>query len=265
MAASLRRGVLGTAPNGVLWLLVFAFAATVAVVVQFVVLGLLFPEWSNGAGLLLNTDSTGYHRGAVELARRIGNEGWGVWELTPDNKFSTGLYAAVYALTVAKPWVAIPLNAAAHACSAILIMQIVRLFVDDWRIAALAALPYVVFPSASLWYSQLLKDGYFNVGVLLFCYGWMRLAAEVTISRQWRSLALAIFAVLAGFSIAGIMRPYALTLMPWISMVIVAVLLCWFAVRVARRSVSPRAALSDSSCWPSAWSSRFKSSITRWN
>ena len=243
IVASLRRDASGAPPSGVLWLLVFMFAATVAVFVQFVILGLLFPEWSNGAGLLLNTDSIYYHRFAAELAGKISEEGWGDWNISPKGQFSVGFYGAVYALTFAKPWVAIPLNAAAHAVCAILIMRIMLLLVDDWRIAAVAALPYAVFPSSALLYSQLLKDGYFNVGVLLFCYGWTLLATNDTISRQWRSPAIAIFWILAGFIITGIIRPYALTLFSWISTVIVVVLLCWFAVRFARRSASPRATI----------------------
>ena len=178
MIEALRRSAPPDAPLGHLWLLVFAFTGLSAFVIQFVILGLIMPGWSNGTGLLLNTDSIAYHNLAVELAETIQSEGWRVWELSPKGQIPIGFYGAVYALTLPAPWLAIPLNAAAHALSAILIIQMMRLLVDDWRIAALAALPYVVFPSASMWYSQLLKDGYTNLSVLLFCYGWMRLAIK---------------------------------------------------------------------------------------
>ena len=65
---SLRRSAPGAAPLGALWLLVFAFTGLSALVIQFVILGWIMPGWSNGAGLLLNTDSVAYHILAAELA-----------------------------------------------------------------------------------------------------------------------------------------------------------------------------------------------------
>ena len=210
---ALHRSEPGEAPLGVLWMLVFAFTAVGAMIIQFVILGMIKPEWSNGVGLLLNTDSVAYHEYAVELAERILREGWQVWELSPKDLFSVGFYGAVYALTVAEPWVAIPLNAVAHAFSALLIIQLMRLLVDDWRIAALAALPYVVFPSASMWYSQLLKDGYFNLGTLLFCYGWMRLAIKPAEQGIWRVHIVSVALIFMSHAITETMRPFNLSLL----------------------------------------------------
>ena len=154
----------GAPPYGRLWLSIFVFAVCVAVAVQFVILGLLFPEWSNGHGLLLATDSLGYHQKALALAERIRAEGWSIWQLSPKGHFSAGLAAAHYVLFVPEPWVLIPLAAAAHALSWLILFRIALFFTDDWRIAALAAAPYILFPSSVFWYAQLLKDAYFNLG-----------------------------------------------------------------------------------------------------
>ena len=85
----------GRPPYVTLWLCTFVLTAVSAAVIQFVVLGLIFPEWSNGLGLLLNTDSIGYHNMAVEMANRVATEGWAVWELAPSAHFSVGSCARV--------------------------------------------------------------------------------------------------------------------------------------------------------------------------
>jgi hypothetical protein len=232
------------APYGAAWLAVFLFTGVVAALVQFVVLGHIFPGWSNGHGLLLHTDSINYHRMAVALAARIGDEGWAVWELAPRGQFSAGFYAAVYALTVPEPWVAIPLNAAAHAFCGLILLRMAMLLVDDWRLAALAALPYVAFPSASMWYSQLLKDGYFNLGVLLFCYGWMRLARTATWRAGWWAPLPALIWVLLGYLIMGLVRPYSLTLTYWVAILVSGVLVLVLLLHARRGELKYRQALA---------------------
>lgn len=202
-------------PYVTLWLCAFAFTVVSAVLIQFVVLGQIFPEWSNGQGLLLNTDSIGYHNMAVELAKRIATEGWAAWEIAPDAHFSVGFAAAHYALIAPKPWLLIPAAAAATALSTLILMRICLHFTDDWRLAALAAAPYVLFPSSAFWYAQLLKDTYFNLGILLFGYGWMILVARKTWEAGWRGFALGLVFVLLGYAIMGVIRSYALMLMSW--------------------------------------------------
>ena len=237
---ALRRSEPGVAPLGALWMLVFAFTAGSAFVIQFVILGSIMPQWSNGVGLLLNTDSVAYHDLAVELAQRIHREGWRMWELSPKDQFPIGFYGAIYALTLPAPWMAIPLNAVAHAFSALLIIQMMRLLVDDWRIAALAALPYVVFPSASMWYSQLLKDGYFNLGALLFCYGWVRLAIHPGEQRVWRDHMLSAALIITGFAITGAVRPHTLTLLYWASVFMATALLGHMIYCISKKIVTFR-------------------------
>ena len=242
ISEALRRSAPDDAPLGVLWLLVFAFTGLSAFVIQFVILGWIMPGWSNGAGLLLNTDSVVYHILAAELAENIQSEGWQVWELAPRGQIPIGFYGAIYALALPAPWLAIPLNAAAHAFSAIVIIQMMRLLVDDWRLAALAAAPYVFFPSASLWYSQLLKDGYTNLSVLLFCYGWMRLALAPAEHGVWRAHVISLVLILTGFAITGAARPYTLTLLQLTSVIMAGVILCGLAYCLFTKSVTWRRA-----------------------
>ncbi len=225
-------------PYGFLWLAIFIFTAAVAMVVQFVVLGPVFPEWSDDHGLLLSTDSIAYHNLAVLLAERIHAEGWAVWEIAPGAQFPVGFTALAYALVTPKPWVLIPIAAAATAFAGSILIRIGLFFTDDWRIAALAATPYVLFPSASFWYSQLLKDTYFNLGVLMFCYGWMILARIETWRTGWRGPVLGFALVLLSFIIMSVIRPYALSLMNSAAILLAACSILILLIQARRRMLT---------------------------
>ncbi len=223
----------GTSVHLALWLCAFSITFIVAAFIQFVVLGMIFPDWSSGHGLLLATDSIGYHNMAVDLAERIAAEGWAVWELAPLGHFTVGLVAAHYALMLPEPWVVIPSAATATAFSVLVLFQICLHFIKDWRIAVLAVAPYMLFPSAAFWYAQLLKDTYFNLGILIFAYGYMILAARATWTAGWRRPALGLTCVLLGYVVMGMIRPYALTLM-WLTAVLLSALTILVLILYAR-------------------------------
>ena len=87
-----------------------------------------------------------------------------------------GVVSAVYAVTIAEPWTLIPLHAALHATSALVLMWVVAMLVPSGRHALLAALPFLLFPSALVGYAQISKDVYTICGGFLFLYGWLLLA-----------------------------------------------------------------------------------------
>lgn len=225
-------------PYLTIWFIVFGGAALLAVAVQLVVLPRLFPAFDGGSGLIIGTNSLDYHRDALAMAARIRAEGWGAW--IPGPQFMTDLLAVLYALTVGAPWVAIPLAAAAHALAAVLLVRMMLLFTADWRLATLAAAPFVLFPSAMFWYTQLLKDGYFLVGLLLFADGWMRASMpETWRADPWRPLA-AIVTILVGFGLMGMVRFYMLSLMRLDSFLLVVVAIALLAAHWRRGELSGR-------------------------
>ena len=69
----------------------------------------------------------------------------------------------------------LPLFAALHAGSACLLLKILSFFKGNtsrW-VRVTAVVPFLAFPSAALFYAQLLKDSYFIFGNLLFIYVWL--------------------------------------------------------------------------------------------
>ena len=99
-----------------------------------------------------------------------------MWRLRNGEHALYGINAAVYALTVPEPWTLIPLQAALHATSALLLVYVVRPFVSSWGMAVGGALPFLLFPSSLITYAQITKDVYSICGGLMFLHGWLLLA-----------------------------------------------------------------------------------------
>jgi putative peptidoglycan lipid II flippase len=222
-----------SAPYGRLWFIVFVGALAVGALVQFLVVPHLLAPVPGAPGLLPETDSIAYHRDAVQLAARIRTEGWSAWELLPRDQLMIGLSAAVYAALWSEPWTMIPFAAAAHATAALILVRILLEFTDDWRVAALAALPFAAFPAAMSWYTQILKDGYFILGSMMFLLGWVMLAAPRIADTGLRRPATAIVLIGCGFVIMALARFFSLTLMLAVAAAL-AMLILFFLARALR-------------------------------
>ena len=227
-------------PYLLLWLLVFAAAAALAGLVQLAILPHILPALDGGHGLLIATDSLEYHREAALLAERIWQYGWQEWSLLPKGHVMIGLPAAIYAVTIGEPWVLIPLSAAAHAFCVLIFMRTMMLFTADWRLAALATLPFAAFPSAMQWYTQLLKDGYFLLGLLLFAFGWMRIATVDTWRSGFSQQIISFVSIAFGFVIMAIVRVYSLNLMLFVAVILLIVAALFLGLAMRRSELTGR-------------------------
>jgi hypothetical protein len=212
----------GSAPLWRLWLLFFAYAAIVALVVQLVLLPHVLPGLHAGHGLLIGGDWISFHHQAVELADQVRVNGWSSWRLRPDDVSApAGISAAIYALTVPEPWTTIPLYAGLHATAAIIVLSLVRLFLPDWRQAIWCVLPFLLYPSAMLVYTQIHKDAFAITGALCFLYGWVLVARKETWHGGFWLPAQAVLCILLGSTLAWLVRPYWVQMMQGVSVILV--------------------------------------------
>jgi hypothetical protein len=217
-----------------LWIVFFTYTALAALIVQTVLLPRVFPGLHAGEGLLSGLDSVTFHELAVAQAEQIRTEGWSAWGLRPRGQAPAGIASAVYALAVPEPWTLIPLNAAVHATAALTLLLIVEAFVGDRRLALIAALPLLVYPSAMTWYAQVHKDGLFILGALLFAYGWLGFA-RVSASRGEVGVALrSVVWIHLGTILIWVMRPYGVLLLQALGLILASVLTGVFLVRALR-------------------------------
>ncbi|MHB8171594.1 MAG: hypothetical protein ACYDG6_08635 [Thermincolia bacterium] len=229
-----------------LWWAFFGYAAIVAFTVQLVLLPYVFPGWHAGNGLLVGGDWLYYHSLAVELAQKIYIQGWSVWELRPEMQAPAGIAGAIYALTTPQPWTVIPVNAALHATAGLVLLRIIQVFVPNWRRAIWAVLPFLLYPSAMTWYTQILKDGYSLAGTFLFIYGWVSLAQAETWERDWLLPLRKTLWVILGVIFVWVVRPYGVEMMQGVGAVLSLLLTGVFLTRGARGGLPWRKAIAGS-------------------
>ncbi|PJA31340.1 MAG: hypothetical protein CO187_09905, partial [Zetaproteobacteria bacterium CG_4_9_14_3_um_filter_53_7] len=181
-------------------------------------MGLLFqklilpsiPSMHAGLGLM-NNDAIYFHQVAADMAAKILATGWSWHAIWPDAMGATGnvaVLAVLYAVFGADPSLILPVNAAVHATSGILVLLIVQLLCPGkvGRVAGiLAAILFVVLPSGLNWYAQVHKDGYAIAGTLLVLYAWLRFFYHHT---GIRSIAVFVLASVAGVALILFVRPY---------------------------------------------------------
>ncbi len=223
----------------VVWCVFFTFTASVALFVQLWFLPTFLPGGTSGQGLLLSTDSISYHKLATAMAEQIHQHGWSEWVLSPKGWFMVGFTAALYAITTPEPWIMIPLNAAAHATCGVALVKITLCFTTNKQTAFFAALPYILFPSASFWYTQLLKDGFFNMGLLMFLAGWTCLIRGFSLENKWSRSFASAASILAGFALLGIVRPYMISVGNAATFFVVIIALLAVTNRFISKDVSP--------------------------
>ena len=235
---------------GRLWLAFFVYAAVVAALVQLVVLPYILPQLHDGHGLLIEGDWVRHHLFTADLAKRIREEGWSVWQLRPNGEYALhGIPSAIYALIAPEPWTLIPLHAALHATSTLLLVYILRLFVSSWGIAVVAALSFLLVPSALITYTQITKDSYSICGGLMFLYGWLLLARWP--EGQTRRQVVGIAALIAGgATLAWSARPYLVLIMTGLSAGFASLVVMRMIVLSIRRTVLPiRGVLASAMAW----------------
>lgn len=236
----------GEAPLGRLWAAFFVYAASVALLVQLVLLPYVFPAWHAGDGLLVGGDWVGFHSVARSRAEWIRTRGWEAFELALNGQALAGIASAVYAVTVPKPWTLIPLNAAVHATTGVVLLRIIQTFVADWRVALWATLPFMFYPSTLSWLAQIHKDGLFIAGFVFILYGWMRLAPAGSVRTRWTVSARACLLVLCGIFLMWLVRPYQMALVQGVEGLLGGIVVVAGAVQARRDPPRWRRALGVS-------------------
>jgi len=203
----------------VLFALAFLGTCAVAWMVQLVLLPYFLPQLHAGHGMLVGGDSAGMNLTAVDLAARIQKEGWSAWELRPAGNAPTGIAAALYVFVTPEPYMLVPLNALVHAAGGMTIYLIAYLISANRRASVLAALPFLLFPSAASWYAQIHKDGIFALGMLLCALGWMQVFRRDFWAAPLPRLAALFVPIALGLFLVWLVRPHIMIMMQAVSLV----------------------------------------------
>ncbi len=227
--------------NTKLWFFFFLYTLSISSLIQIVILPYLLPGLHAGNGLFsCSLDSTGFHKLAVELANKISLQGWSAWQLRPGGQSPAGIAAISYFFVLPDPRTLIPLSAAFHASAALILVNLMSLFVKNKLRAILCVLPFFIFPSNLQWTAQWHRDGISILGVVMILQGMVSLFRLEDYNAEGRffiNLPSVIY-FSSGFALVSIMRPYILTVIFPFVLFLFAVMVLIFFVKASTKKIS---------------------------
>ncbi len=158
-----------------LWGVIFFYTLVSGLFVQLVLLPFIAPSWHKSHGLIRDMDGIKFHSRAVEVSNAIKTDGWGSWQLMPDGLVVSGVAAVFYTLIYPEPWAMLPLNSALNASAGLAFFFLLSFFIADKRRNLIATLPFIFFPSAFLWNTQLNNEFFVIPGIIFILLGWVML------------------------------------------------------------------------------------------
>jgi putative peptidoglycan lipid II flippase len=198
----------------VLWIVFFCYSTFAALFFQKLLLP-MFPSFHGGSGLI-NADSLVFHTFAVSFAESVKLHGWSAWAIYSQGGVTgnAALLGVLYAIFGSNdPALVIPVNAAVHATSGVIIYAIGHLLFPG-RIGVfsgcIAGILFVFFPSSLNWYAQVHKDGYTILGMLIIMYAWL---TGIESTSRFKSAAMIICGTFLGILFELFVRPYNIKLL----------------------------------------------------
>jgi len=223
------------------WAVFFLYSVGISVFIQFVLLLYVFPILHAGDGLLIGGDWNFFHRLAVNLADQINQHGWSEWLLRPGTgpgQSVAGIAAAIYVITgVSKPYVLIPLHSLLHSLGAVVIVYLLEIIGVARRYAVVSALPFLIFPTAMLWYTQMHKDTYYIAGLLLCLFGWVKTTQvfSLSASKYFNQLLVALVSLSVGVLLIWTIRPYSIEILKGFALLMFLFAMIFFMVNLIYR------------------------------
>ena len=224
------------------WSFFLLYSVFISLLIQFVVLPIMLPQYHMGNGLLDGGDWTYYHSKSIELSNIINTNGWSSWEMRPRGFGILGFISAIYSFTgINEPYVLIPFFSTLHAIGAISIVAIIEKLGVSRSVAIISAIPFLIFPSSLLWVTQILKDVFTINGSLLILLG---LVGLVNIPRKVfsayiikKQLISSIF-IIFGFLIIWLVRPYYLQISLIFMLLMFFVMNSFLVLKMLKRKAS---------------------------
>lgn len=189
-------------------------------------------SYHNGQGLWnFAMDSFSYHKSGLESCRTLMDEGFTAWWNEKTIRHTKWI-ALTYYIFGPHPVSFAPLGALAWAANIILIYLIASHVCEkNSRAPIISALLYGFMPSALLSATQLMRDPFYNLGVLMIALGWVALLSGNT-------KYIFAFLIASGLVFCEYIRPEPFWLLTAVSVLAAAI------IAVSRRKALPHALLA---------------------
>lgn len=232
-----------------IWIGFFLYTLLVGLIIQLVVLPHIFPAWNAGDGLLKGLDTEKFNQYILKNLEQIKINGWDTWVLKSRGNPILGVAVLFYGFLSPHPWAMLPLNSVLNAFAGLSIFLILEGFIKDRKLALLATLPYLLFPTSLSWTAQFHNDNYMVAGVALFLLGWFQVSSIETWS-NWKKICLSVIEIFFGSMLIWFVRNYVLNILEILSLPVAIYLsLCLVFWMLKKKIVWKRAILAGFILW----------------
>lgn len=216
--------------------LVTIVTAVLAWVIQWGILGVLFPQWGDGHGLLKGHDASGFNQVAMAQAAMIAEQGWSAWQLRPNGWGVSGILSAWYAMTWSSPAAFIPVQALLYGLAGGCLFVIFRTITGQHHLAVWGLLP-LFFPTSAVIYAQPHRDIFIFFGFMLVLFAWLQWVLMIT---GYRSALFARWvaagsALLIGYLVVWSVRPYAAEILLVVNLILLTLAILVAGLRMLQR------------------------------
>jgi len=161
-------------PKYIFWYF-WLYAFLTAIFVQFILptfLPHMFLDGPNGdIGLMNAGDWNLFHTAAIKVFAEMNIYGLDAWQILPSGQGPAGIAALHYWATgIPMPYVLIPMQSFLHGLAAFIFFKITYSIFNSKTAALISAILYLTMPFVLLTYTQISKDVFFNLALLLFLY-----------------------------------------------------------------------------------------------
>ena len=230
-------------PKYIFWYF-WLYAFLTAIFVQFILptfLPHMFLDGPNGdIGLMNAGDWNFFHTAAIEVFAEMNIYGLDAWQILPLKQGPAGIAALHYWATgIPMPYVLIPMQSFLHGLAAFIFFKITYSIFNSKTAALISAILYLTMPFALLTYTQISKDVFFNLALLLFLYSLIALIKilfrkELTTKLIIRRYAVTFLATCAAMFLLFISRQHVLDFM---QILIIAFYLLYVILFLIKKSI----------------------------
>ena len=230
-------------PKYIFWYF-WLYAFLTAIFVQFILptfVPHMFLGGPNGdIGLMNAGDWNLFHTAAIEVFAEMNIYGLDAWQILPLKQGPAGIAALHYWATgIPMPYVLIPMQSFLHGLAAFIFFKITYSIFNSKTAALISAILYLTMPFALLTYTQISKDVFFNLALLLFLYSLIALIKilfrkELTTKLIIRRYAVTFLATCAAMFLLFISRQHVLDFM---QILIIAFYLLYVILFLIKKSI----------------------------
>ena len=194
----------------ILFSITFFYTLLITTFLQSYLIPFLFSSENQVIKGLITLDSNSYHLQAIKLYQNMEEFGIQNWAIKYQGNFPPSVASLIYYFASPSPINILPFNSLIHSISSCILFLILRSFFNS-KVSFFAVFIWILNPQSLEWTSQILKEGYFILGVFLFVLYMIKvLRVSESTNFIFKKLLFLFCILLSSFFLICLCRPYFL-------------------------------------------------------